>query len=114
MVQRNYDQSILIEENSIQQFCTLHVKSLMSKNHLEFKLSLLSKATLSSEATTTTTSNASVPLTLDVILCTQLSTPLVVVTLQSAQKAGRHNGFKYFLANNFFIQIFIYRNVCVQ
>ena len=70
----------------------------MSKNPLEFKLSLLSKATLSSEATTTTTSsNASVPLTLDVILCTQLSTPLVVVTLQSAQKAGRHNGFEYFL-----------------
>ena len=86
-------------DNTIHWFCTLPVKSLMSKNPLEFKLSLLSKATLSSEATTTTTtsSNASVPLTLDVILCTQLSTPLVVVTLQSAQKAGRHNGFKYFL-----------------
>ena len=85
-------------DNTIHWFCTLPVKSLMSKNPLEFKLSLLSKATLSSEATTTTTSsNASVPLTLDVILCTQLSTPLVVVTLQSAQKAGRHIGFEYFL-----------------
>lgn len=81
--------------NSIHWFHNPFVKSLMSKNPLEFKLSLLSKATLSSEATTTTTScNASVPLTLDVILCTQLSTPLVVVTLQSAQKAGRHNGLK--------------------
>ena len=90
--------SILLPDDSINWFCTLPVKSLMSKNPLEFKLSLLSKATLSSEATTTTSSsNASVPLTLDVILCTQLSTPLVVVTLQSAQKAGRHNGFEYFL-----------------
>ena len=36
------------------------------------------------------------------VIISQVSTPLVIVTLQSAQKAGRHNGLKSFLNKNLY------------